>query len=709
MKIAILLTLVSLLNFIDLDLKAQVPNPLQRYPLDAHLVPVSEAFFLQRELNTHNKIILEPANYGVDISIKSNQEIYGLPGTRLGNITVEEGTSHAVISGVRCSALVFPESEQITKENLFIGLSVSLVLIKNARLENNRFVNLLGKIIGNSESTGYLRNNRFIRTTVHTAHPQLFLSGNDDYPSYGNVFLWFNFLSGKAENAIIKKHKNVAIAGVDAEIYSNGYSLFDVSEVDNLTLFGVAGRSSNNDKEPLVKLDVNKALIYSMKIEANKDITNIKTGENAGSLAMLNSDDYNIKLNNEIDYVKINNNSEILLSEMSGKNLNMQQKNKLKESLSFPKGEPWKIYEHDTSLPERRPDSVHIKDHTEYLQSLIDSRRVVLLDSGVYYISRPLVVEPYQVLIGWGKGKTVIRALSSDIDMIENQQMNSDDEIINRPRFNIAQLSLENGRNGICYSIDDDGGRSVMVVRTFLSNVEFYNMSNAGIHLDYSNCNGVAFDNNMLDHLDFFKCKYGIKQSSVCDCSKWPCPYVDKTAFYRCRFIGNNVGVDLSAKRQNNNNAWIECLFKDNQSTDISAYGNANPVIALCQFESPLANHIIKDAFRPLVLNSLINSGKPGATLFSGHALVEGVIIKARDAELFSTSKWPLSISNSTINGKVSISNLKNGILYNNRFEDDKSLNKKLIQFKNGESSVILEESSNPAPGILIDHSFIEE
>lgn len=696
---------IFIMHVITMAVTAQVPDPGHTYPRDAHLVPVSNAAKLQKELDKYKKIILEPEDYGFfGVTIKSNYEIYGLPGTKLRHVIVEGGTEHAVVSGIDCGILKFPRSQEVTKENLFFDIRATQFKIEEGRLENNQFVYLFGKILADTKSTGYLRNNRFIRCTVHSAFPQLALRGNDEYPSYGNVFLWFNFLSGHRENAIIEKQKSFTIAGVDAEIYSNGYSLFDVRDVENLTMIGIAGGDNKKDQVPLARLNAKKSLIYGMHINTRDEVPAFHIGDNVQSIAMVSASDYDLNFEssktNFTDIFKSNNSAKF--NGIDARNLTNQQLTDLNNAISFPTGKPWEIYDHSTHIPSRRPDSAVINDHSAYLQSLIDAQDVVFLDPGVFYISQPLILAPHQALIGHGKGKTVIRALG-DINMIVNRQKTASDEIIYRPRFNLAQLSLENGKNGIYYSADSDGTDQITVVGTFLSNVEFYNMSYAGIHFDYSNCEGVAFDNNLLDHLDFFKSTYGVKQTTVCNCPKWPCPYIDKTAFYRCRFIENNTGVDLSAKRQNNNNGWIECLFKDNKEVDLSLYANANPLIALCRFESPYTNHVIKNAFRPLILHSTINSSKSGASIFSGYAQVYGVTVKGQNAKLFANPKWPLILCNSTITGNVSIGSMGKGVLYNNTFEGNKLLSKKLVQFTNGECTVIIDEDSNPVPAILIE------
>ena len=88
-------------------------------------------------------------------------------------------------------------------------------------------------------------------------------------------------------------------------------------------------------------------------------------------------------------------------------------------------------------------------------------------------------------------------------------------------------------------------------------------MANAGILID----NIYAWDNNFIDHTNFYRCKTGIKQrpdpAYVRD-DHIGMTFLDKNVFYQTQFVENDVAIDWQAKRANNLNAFINCLFKNN-------------------------------------------------------------------------------------------------------------------------------------------------
>lgn len=683
------LKIITVLLLLCLTTSAQIPDPQQFYPLDLPLIASGDN--VQEELDTHKKIRLQATGYGQGITVRSGYEVYGLPGTKLTHIIVEGGTSQAVVAGIHAGIMVFKPSELI-KDNLIINIrSDAAFKIENAKLENNRFVDTFGKYLAEMDQSGYMRDNQFIRCTVHSSFPQLSLTGNDTNESYGNTFLWFNFLSGHEDNAVIRNFRDLTIAGVDAEMYSNGFTLFDVKETENLTVVGIAGGDNKPDNVPLVDLDVSKTLVYGFHMNT-RDTADLFT-VNGNSLAMINTNDY--KMDVSANYAKVFKGGSSAYNSKQISDLSQSELSSFESAISFPSGVPWHFYEHDQSISARSSQAGSEVD----LQSLIDTQGTVFLEERVYLISETLELEPGQALIGRGKGKTILRA-TDDIVMIRNQYR-SNGNVIYRPKFNVAQLTLENGHTGIEFSIDEDGGRDLLMTDIYLSSVEFYNMSYAGVHINSKNCEATALDNNMINHADFIRCKFGVKQTMECECTQWPCPYIDKTAFYRCRFIENEVAADMTAKRQNNNNGFIECLFKDSQTTDITASRNANTLVALCRFESPTSD-VMLYAFRPLVIASKINSGKAGAKIFPAFCQVYESEISGNNAKLFDEGKWEHILANSVITGSYTLGSFADGVLYNNSFEGDASLSKKLIQFNDGQRTTLIDKVSSPAPAILI-------
>jgi hypothetical protein len=80
-------------------------------PQDVYYLPESQATQLQQALNTHGSVRLKPAgNYTRSFNIKlgSNQALYGLVGTKLPQVTIQAGTSNAILS--LSSAIALTES-----------------------------------------------------------------------------------------------------------------------------------------------------------------------------------------------------------------------------------------------------------------------------------------------------------------------------------------------------------------------------------------------------------------------------------------------------------------------------------------------------------------------------------------------------------------------------------------------------------------------
>ena len=703
--------LIFAIQFLVITLCSQVPDPKHIYPPSAHLIPVDNVGSIQDTLDKYKIIRFENADYrylNSEVTLKSGYEIYGLPSTRIDKITVEPGTFGAVVSNI-ISHVYFPQSNLVTKENYFRSLYYALH-ITEARLENNVFVDTQSRILADTDSSGYMRNNRFIRTKVHGSVPVLSLKGNNEYPSYGNVFLWCNWLTPLSQPTFIENQKSLTFAGADMESYAEGCSALNFESGDVLTVFGFTGGQAYYESfshMPLIETNAKKTILCYFNISTQISDSNIIVHNDAESIALIDCADKDVKLyNQETDVADIwKSRDSILFNDVYAENLTNEQKNALDNSIGFLKGKPWQIYEHDETIPARRPDSVVINDHTAYLQALIDSTGIAFLDSGVYYISKPLVFDKWEGIIGQGKGKTIIRALNDTVDMIVNAQKDTLGHVETRPHFFVAELSLENGRNGIMFYTDKQGtgieDTTLLSSSNFIRYVELYNMSNAGIYLNSTNYYQMGFDNNFIEYVDFFRCKSGIKKRVPRKSYSW----LDKVVFYRNRYIENEIAVDLSTWRSDNLNAWIECLFKDNTVKDMSMY-EAKPVIALCKFKSPYADTVIFNGrFSTSVIQCEINSGKTGATIFSHGSLVEGSTITANNAE-FSTYKdpdVPFMLFNSTLTGVSSVNNVKNGIFYNSTFNSNDTLSKKLIQFTDGVSTVIINNASDPAPSVLID------
>jgi len=165
-----------------------------------------------------------------------------------------------------------------------------------------------------------------------------------------------------------------------------------------------------------------------------------------------------------------------------------------------------------------------------------------------------------QGIIGAGADKTAIIAKSPTIDLIAGAT-HFDDKIV-PTSFVLADLTLQGGLNGINHSAAGSG-QGAAYHRITLSHVTLSHMANAGILID----NIYAWDNNFIDHSHFFRCKTGIKQRpdpAYVGGDHIGMTFLDKNVFYQNQFIDNDVAIDWQAKRGNNLNAFINCLFKNN-------------------------------------------------------------------------------------------------------------------------------------------------
>ncbi|MFA6294689.1 MAG: hypothetical protein WC637_23050, partial [Victivallales bacterium] len=80
--------------------EAQLPKNI--FPLTATLLTLEKKDKLQQELDAHRAVRLMPGDYGAGpITLRSGQQLYGVPGTKVGRIVIEPGASGALVCGVQ--------------------------------------------------------------------------------------------------------------------------------------------------------------------------------------------------------------------------------------------------------------------------------------------------------------------------------------------------------------------------------------------------------------------------------------------------------------------------------------------------------------------------------------------------------------------------------------------------------------------------------
>ncbi len=562
------------------QLPCEAKLALAAIPQDAFYLPESQAAQLQKTLNTHGSVRLKPGgNYTKSFSIKlgSKQALYGLAGTKLPQVTIPAGTSNAILSGVSPVKISFEGFTKPITGNCLSRISNSSIEANNVLLENNLFADLSNVTIeSDTAKKGYLKNNRFIRTMVHAAFPAISIIGNSVKQSQGNTFIFTNIMTPQGDSIIIKNQKNVSFVGIDAEAWNwDRIALYpgmmNILNTDFLSVFMSEGGDNHNKTGQYFNLDAKNIVMQGMRIGATKN-PGIILGVNVENILTVDIRDIGIQKPNAstqvIDILKQNNSPIVVNQEtIEPKNLSTTTKNTISNILQAEKN-TFSTWQKPVFRPIPDPagskwqaNLINQPDSADTIQALIDQNGIAELKSGIYYIGKPLLLKAGQGIIGAGADKTVIIAKSPTIDLIAGATHFNVKTITTT--FVLADLTLQGGLNGIHHSAQGSGKGAQYNLVT-LSHVTIRNMANAGILID----NIYAWDNNFIDHSNFYRCKTGIKQrpdpAYVRD-DHIGMTYLDKNVFYQTQFIENEIPIDWQAKRANNLNAFVNCLFKNNK------------------------------------------------------------------------------------------------------------------------------------------------
>lgn len=679
--------------------QGQIPNPEHIYPTNVHLVSRSDATSLQSELDKHKVIRLEQGNYHVDVSISSGCEIYGMPDTKLDKVTVLPGSQGVVLSSLEMSQLIFPAGKAITRHNLFRRINTPLLSVEDARLDENLFLDIESKLQIITENNGYLRNNRFIRTKIHSHYPAITMKGDPAGNSYNNVFLWFNILTPHGDATFLENQKDVTFIGIDAETWNynglGGNPLIDTKNLGTLRIFGLGGGSHTDSAKltQLMRLDAKEAQIYNTTIERYLTEPNINVVKNEASY-FFDMLDYSRKYpENSFQLEAFVANADLKLNGSIATTDLAETNGKQLSKFTNPErnGTVWDrpIYEQIKlgSELEGNPE----EDHTDEIQRMIDEDGIAILDSGVYYISSPLLIGKDHGIIGRGKGITVIRAKDPEMDMIVSKYDSK------RPDYILAELTLEGGKNGIHHQLGDNGTYRIST-KNFISHVGFYRLSNAGILIEFPDGRGATFDNNFIDNSYFVECGSGIKQITRGSCER-QCSLVDKLVFYQTQFIRCGIGADLQTIRPNHKNAWINCKFEQNE-VDVQLVNNVSPLFANCEFTNQKGQAVIKNNFKgTMVVGCRFEVGKSVKSILPDGTSVEGSTLNGENTPVFASSSRG-DFYQSTLKG-VRLDALLNGMLVNTTVNENEALNKKIIWIRNGEATILVDEIPEPTPQLL--------
>ncbi|PPD36564.1 MAG: hypothetical protein CTY18_04125 [Methylomonas sp.] len=665
-------------------------------PQNAFFLPENDATQLQKALDTHTSIRLVPGgNYRRSFAIKlsSNQSIYGLAGTKLPAITVSEGTTNTLISGVSPEKIVFTGSNSPIQGNCLNRITNSKLQINNAIFVNNLIIDLEKVPIDiNTSQKGYIKGNRFIRTMVHGSYPAIKLIGDSAKQSQDNLFVWTNILTPHGDGIIIKNQKNISFIGIDAESWNWSKKatypgMMNVMDTDFISILMSNGGDNRSKLGQYYNLDAKKAVLLSTRIGPTQK-PGIILGSHVEKLLTIDARDIGLtKSNQATQVIDIYKNSNPVIVDnkqtIQPENIAPSTRDAINNLLNIDKAvyDAWKkpVFE---AIPDPAGAQWQVNlskqpDSSDAIQKLIDQNGIAQLNAGIYYISKPLKLKKNQGIIGVGATKTAIVAKSPNIDMIIGDDRINFIDGGNTTSFVLADLTLQGGRNGI-YHYGSTAGKGADYVGTQVSHVTFRNMTNAGIFMD-----GIyAWDNNFVDYTIFYRCKIGIKQRVDPNYPGGNAPgitFLDKNVFYQSQFVENDIALEWQAQRGNNLNAFVNSLFKNNTQTLI--FNNSDSTFfANSIFETSSDQPLLKSNRLVGFFNSYF-TGKNASALFKDNALCNHCVFENTAANSSQIS-LPTGKSSYYINStmtKPTTQTMDTGLIANSNFSTTTSKPANLI------------------------------
>lgn len=695
-------------------------DSLQMYDNDAYLVPVADAANLQTLLDTYGSIRLEAADYTIngpsEIVLSSNQKIFGTPGnpgTKVPQITVSGGTRHSFVSYLRAigSGLYFEPSSIPVSGNEFRALTSTPLTVDSAIMENNLFAGFrLTKVNINNSYGGYLRNNRFIRFTVHASYPQLIMNGNTatGFESYGNVFLWFNFLTSHSYVTQIDNQDDLTFVGVDSEswnwnLYDNR-ALFSTGNMGTLRLFGCQGGNNltSDHWTQLLNTNAQEVLMMGVSVTPSRLLTpNITFGSNNLRSLNLLSKTYSYEslnlnadritaIENDVNDFKVNGTSQTSL--MSTYNQD------LLDGMIRPTtrpGQPWDAPTYmnipDPGGPIWNHNLANKPDSTTYLQNRIDTEGIVNLEPGIYYISAPLTIRKEYGLIGSGMDKTLIIAKTNDFDMIRIKN----DDTTRSQNFTLCNLTLQGGKNGLVTDIANH-----MYTGINFSYVQFRDMDQYAILISSI----YSWDNNLMDHIMVVNCPTGVKQIVDPNYTGGDTPtmtFLDKNFWYRCQFVDCGLPLDLQAYRANNLNSYVECRFDGSTTRAADFNNNLTTVFANCDLTDNAGSPMIDANNTVNYVSCRFSAGTSDIGFLPRRSTVEGCTFDANGQSNVTVITGTQTAKTVLINSQAIGTNLGtmyDGLLLNTSINGTTS---RVIRYIAGTSYTLDNRNAIPVPMLL--------
>jgi hypothetical protein len=682
-------------------------------PDDAFYVPPAQQSELQRMLVEHRRVRLQPGgNYmqATGIEVRSGQALYGAAGTRIGRIVVTPGTTGFILSGVIPAALEFPPSNVPTSYNCFERFAARSfdqkpLTLRNVSLHHNLFLDA-GQIIIDTEFSGRVENNRFIRTLVHTASPVLKMTG---HPGGGdrNIFVWMNILGPVGDAIEINHEAEVNLIGFDAENWNQrriarSPAMLTVGDTRVLRILMPHGGDQKFDPGRFMDVEANSFELLGMRLLASARPAVVVHAAVERFWNILSTD---VALTEEGAH------RERLVAYLDGNEgaTPPQWTSGSVAPRSSPEA-PTKAWEQpslpvpaDAAEDQWRRRRGQQPDSGPELQRQLDERGLIVLPAGTFYISRPLRLHNGQAIIGAGAARTAIVAKSDDVDLIVG-----DDHFMDKhpTSFSLVDLTLEGGRVGIRH--DEVGaGRGAQFNFCYLSHVVFRDMTQAGILIS-----GIyGWDNNLLDHVVFERVAVGILQlpspgyvSAEVSGDVAGMNYMDKNVCYRCRFTDLATGLRLIAKRANGLNACIECRFDNNREGALKLIHNLSTIIANSDFIDDGGDPVVSSDYPVGIAGSRFEAGSQTGSFLDNDAICEGCRFSGKEVAQASIGRRQsrVVLINST-SERVRLGDDISGLLSDTTLSADPEFRGRLLFLMGSGTRIVVPGEPRPDPKLLVE------
>jgi len=699
--------------------------PTDIYPASAYAVTVEGREGLQQALDAHRSVRLLPGDYGPGpITLRSGQQLYGLPGTKLRRIIIEPGATGALVSGVQGN-VVFPASDTVTRGNTILR-TYGAIIVRGGSLEDNLFIDTRSLDVDVTAS-GYLRNNRFIRAPGQIqGNAMLKFRASPERPSTGNVFLWVNSGAPEGPTTDITGVPELTIAAVDAEMWSfpmkQPTALFVTGPMQRLNLFAVQGGRYDKDPEVrksfgLIDSAAREIRVFGLTCGYRGQAPDtlppkivLRDGNERSLFADCLRYSYSIPSTSTLHVRAFEQTRGVpesgptplsnpgadqpVVIEPAG--AEQTQQAALKDMI-LQTGRTMRPWDRPSFDPPPNPagddwakDVAAAPDQTQMLQDRLDKEGMVVLPPGKYYISAPLRISSTKGIIGAGMDQTVIIAKDPNLSMFVYDAQDKTRGV------SLANLTLQGGRVGVHLRAED---LKHPISYSFLSHITFRNMSEAGVFMDMPAPGSASLDNNMISFCNFVQCGSGLKQNAAGQ-KGWG--FIDKLVVYRCQFLQCGVGIDFPAARSNNTCSYIECLFKGNTGGAARLKHNTTTSFANCDFIDNAGDPVVASDQLVYFLSCRFQAGAGAQGLLPSQSCAEGCVFEPGASTGAVVVKEPSRNHFYNCRVEMPIGQLNDGLLLNNQFAGHADLSQLAVSVLGGKPSVVASGSPQPGPQILV-------